>query len=130
MRLNSMNGFCRAKHSNSIQITAQQRHEDKRQSANMIKVRVSQKNVERRTPNRFLYAKEPGPGIKGNTVFGASTNTGMGVTKWNFANGALNAASGNVIRPPDVHATLLKSMGLSFGHISNQSPVPIDALIK
>ncbi|MDP3232437.1 MAG: DUF1501 domain-containing protein [Myxococcales bacterium] len=71
-----------------------------------------------------------GPGIRGNTVFGASTNTGMGVTKWNFANGALNAASGNVIRPPDVHATLLKSMGLSFGHISNQSPVPIDALIR
>ncbi|MBE2249751.1 MAG: DUF1501 domain-containing protein [Myxococcus sp.] len=71
-----------------------------------------------------------GPGIKGNTVFGASTNTGMGVTKWNFNTGALNASAGNVIRPPDVHATLLKSMGLSFGHLSNQSPVPIDALIR
>jgi uncharacterized protein (DUF1501 family) len=71
-----------------------------------------------------------GPGIKGNTVFGASTNPGMGVTKWNFRTGAMDANGGNLIRPPDVHATLLKSMGLSFGHISNQSPSPIDALIR
>lgn len=71
-----------------------------------------------------------GPGIRGNTVFGASTNSGMGVTKWNFTTGAMNAASGNLIRPPDVHATLLRSMGLSFGHLSNQSPVPIAALIR
>lgn len=71
-----------------------------------------------------------GPGIKGNTVFGASTNPGMGVTKWNFRTGAMDASAGSLIRPPDVHATLLKSMGLTFGHISNQSPVPIDALIR
>lgn len=71
-----------------------------------------------------------GPGIKGNTVFGASTNPGMGVTKWNFATGAMDATGGRLIRPPDLHATLLKSMGLTFGHISNQSPVAIDALIR
>jgi uncharacterized protein (DUF1501 family) len=71
-----------------------------------------------------------GPGIRGNTVFGASTNQGMGVTKWNFRTGALDATGGAVIRPPDVHATLLKSMGLSFGHLSNQNPVSLDALIR
>lgn len=71
-----------------------------------------------------------GPGIKGNTVFGASTSPGMNVTKWNFRTGAMDAAAGHLIRPPDVHATLLKSMGLSYGHISNQSPAPIDALIR
>ncbi|MCA2981296.1 MAG: DUF1501 domain-containing protein [Myxococcaceae bacterium] len=71
-----------------------------------------------------------GPGIRGNTVFGASTNQGMGVTKWNFRTGAMDATGGGLIRPPDVHATLLKSMGLSFGHLSNQNPVPLDALIR
>jgi uncharacterized protein (DUF1501 family) len=71
-----------------------------------------------------------GPGIRGNTVFGASTNQGMGVTKWNFRSGAMDATGGGLIRPPDVHATLLKSMGLSFGHLSNQNPVPLDALIR
>jgi hypothetical protein len=54
----------------------------------------------------------------------------MGVTKWNFRSGAMDATGGGLIRPPDVHATLLKSMGLSFGHLSNQNPVPLDALIR
>ena len=66
MRLNRMNGFFRAKDSNSVQLTAQQRHQYKRQSANMIQVRVSQKNIQRRRPNRVLHAEESGPGIKGN----------------------------------------------------------------
>ncbi len=69
-----------------------------------------------------------GPGIKGNTVFGASSNTGMGTQKWNFATGALDAAGGAVIRPADVHATLLDSMGLSYSHLSNQSPRVIAAI--
>ena len=69
-----------------------------------------------------------GPGIKGNTVFGASSNTGMGVQKWNFATGAVDAAGGQVIRPADVHATLLDSMGLSYSHLSNQTPRVISAI--
>lgn len=69
-----------------------------------------------------------GPGVKGNTVFGASSNTGMSTQKWNFATGALDAASGAVIRPADVHATLLDSMGLSYSHLSNQSPRLISAI--
>jgi uncharacterized protein (DUF1501 family) len=71
-----------------------------------------------------------GPGIKGNTVFGASTNTGMQVQKWNFATGAVDATAGAVIRPADVHATLLDSMGLSFSHLSNQTPRVISAIKK
>jgi uncharacterized protein (DUF1501 family) len=63
-----------------------------------------------------------GPGIRGNTVFGASSNTGMTSQKWNFATGALDATAGAQIRPADVHATLLDSMGLSYSHLSNQSP--------
>jgi uncharacterized protein (DUF1501 family) len=69
-----------------------------------------------------------GPGIKGNTVFGASSNAGMQTQKWNFTTGALDAAGGALIRPADVHATLLDSMGLSFSHLSNQSPRVIGAI--
>lgn len=71
-----------------------------------------------------------GPGIKGNTVFGASSNTGMQTQKWNFTTGALDAAGGALIRPADVHATLLDSMGLSYSHLSNQSPRIIGAIKK
>lgn len=69
-----------------------------------------------------------GPGIKGNTVFGASSNTGMATQKWNFASGSLDATGGAVIRPADVHATLLDSMGLSYSHLSNQNPRLISAI--
>jgi uncharacterized protein (DUF1501 family) len=69
-----------------------------------------------------------GPGIKGNTVFGASSNTGMTTQKWNFTTGALDAAGGQLIRPADVHATLLDSMGLSYAHLSNQTPRVIAAV--
>ena len=61
-------------------------------------------------------------------MFGASSNTGMQVQKWNFATGALDATGGAVTRPADVHATLLDSMGLSFSHLSNQSPRIISAI--
>jgi uncharacterized protein (DUF1501 family) len=69
-----------------------------------------------------------GPGIKGNTVFGASSDTGMQVQKWNFGTGALDPTGGALIRPADVHATLLDSMGLSYSHLSNQSPRVISAI--
>lgn len=69
-----------------------------------------------------------GPGIKGNTVFGASSNQGMGVQKWNFTSGAMDAGAGKIIRPVDVHATLLDSMGLSYSHLSNNSPALIRAI--
>ncbi|MGV3621866.1 MAG: DUF1501 domain-containing protein [Archangium sp.] len=71
-----------------------------------------------------------GPGIKGNTVFGASSNQGMGVQKWNFNDGTLAPSNGKVIRPCDVHATLVDSMGLSYSHLSNQTPQLIRAIQK
>ncbi len=69
-----------------------------------------------------------GPGIKGNTVFGASSNQGMQVQKWNLNSGALDPSGGKVIRPADVHATIVDSMGLSYSHLSNQSPNLIRAI--
>ncbi len=68
-----------------------------------------------------------GPGLKGNMVFGASSDVSMGVMKWNLANGA---PGNTVIRPPDVHATILDSMGLSYQHLSNTTPQLIAALKK
>ncbi len=70
-----------------------------------------------------------GPGIKGNTVFGASSDAGMQAQKWNFATGAVDATAGRPIRPSDVHATLLQSMGLSYSHLSNQSPAPLQKIL-
>jgi uncharacterized protein (DUF1501 family) len=69
-----------------------------------------------------------GPGLRGGMVFGATSESSMGPLKWNFATGGENATSGRVIRPSDVHATVLDSMGLSFSNLSNQSPAVIAAL--
>lgn len=69
-----------------------------------------------------------GPGIRGNLAFGAASENGMQTQKWNFATGALDPTGGAVIRPADVHATLLDSMGLGYSHLSNQSPRVISAI--
>jgi uncharacterized protein (DUF1501 family) len=69
------------------------------------------------------------PGLKGGTVFGGTSDNGMEFEKWDFATGARDAG-GLLIRPPDVHATLLSGMGLDFSHISNQSPHVITSLLK
>ncbi len=68
-----------------------------------------------------------GPGLKGNKVFGASSEQAMGVMQWDFASGA---PGNSVIRPTDVHATVLDSMGLSYQHLSNTTPKVISALKK
>jgi uncharacterized protein (DUF1501 family) len=73
-----------------------------------------------------------GPGIKGNVVIGATKEPNMGVSKIDVVTGKTVAEdddSGVIVRPADVHATLLESMGLSHDHISNQSPKIIDALL-
>lgn len=69
-----------------------------------------------------------GPGIKGNTVFGASSDTGMATQPWNLTTNQLDPTGGVVVRPSDVHATLLDSMGLPYEHLSNQSPRLISAI--
>ncbi len=71
-----------------------------------------------------------GPGLKGGTAFGASSDVGMQTQKFDFDSGALDATNGLVVRPSDVHATVLKSMGLGFEHLSNTSPRTIGRLLK
>ncbi|MEZ4294693.1 MAG: DUF1501 domain-containing protein [Polyangiaceae bacterium] len=69
-----------------------------------------------------------GAGIRGNTVIGATTD--------NYEGQAVDPdtgevdAGGIVVRPPDVHATLFKALGLSYDHISNQDPVLLGAMLK
>jgi uncharacterized protein (DUF1501 family) len=70
-----------------------------------------------------------GPGIRGNVVFGASSEVGMGVSKWNLRTGALDPA-GVTVKPAHVHATLLNSMGLGWGHLCNQGAKLLEPLLK
>lgn len=71
-----------------------------------------------------------GAGLKGGTVFGASSDVGMQAQKFDFLTGAVDQANGATIRPSDVHATLLKSMGLDYSHLSNTTPKTISKLLK
>jgi uncharacterized protein (DUF1501 family) len=52
-----------------------------------------------------------GAGIRGNTVFGASSNIGMAPTRWDHANNR-PSDSGQNIQPEHIAATLLASAGL------------------
>lgn len=70
-----------------------------------------------------------GRGIKGNTVIGATDDETMGFQGIDLASGAVVGASGWVVRPPDVHATLLEAAGLDASHLENQSPVIIGAAL-
>ncbi len=71
-----------------------------------------------------------GPGLKGGTVFGASSEIGMQAQKFDLTSGAVDQVNGFSVRPSDVHATLLKSMGLDYSHLSNTSPMTIGKLLK
>lgn len=61
-----------------------------------------------------------GPGVQGNQVVGATSETGMTALPFN----------GNALRPADLHATVLKSMGLTWDHLFNQSPRIVSAVLK
>ncbi len=69
-----------------------------------------------------------GPGIRGNRLIGASSDVGMAAQRVDFDSG-LVSASGHPLRPADINATLLESMGLSWEHLSNQEPRLIRALL-
>jgi uncharacterized protein (DUF1501 family) len=69
-----------------------------------------------------------GNGIKGNQIIGGTDDAG-------FLRQAIDPETGAVggdvfIRPSDVHATVMKAMGLSYEHLSNQDPVIINAMLK
>jgi uncharacterized protein (DUF1501 family) len=70
-----------------------------------------------------------GPGIVGGLAVGASSDQNMDVVPMNLATGAPDP-NGHRVRPPDVHASVLASMGLDYDHLSNQSPKLISKILK
>jgi uncharacterized protein (DUF1501 family) len=69
-----------------------------------------------------------GPGIRGNTQVGATSDVGMAAQKIDFGTGLVSAA-GHPLRPADINATLLHGLGLSWEHLSNQEPRLVEALL-
>jgi uncharacterized protein (DUF1501 family) len=74
--------------------------------------------------DHFLYSAAllAGGGIKGNTVVGETRDVDYHGKAIDHATGKPDEMGAH-IRPPDVHATLLKSAGLSYENVSNQSPI-------
>jgi uncharacterized protein (DUF1501 family) len=71
-----------------------------------------------------------GPGLKKGVVVGGTTDLHMGASNVDPATGAKVASGGMRLRPADLHATVLQSMGLPYTNLSNQSPQVIPALLK
>lgn len=71
-----------------------------------------------------------GPGIKGNSVCGATSDAHMGARMVDPKTGMPDDFYGVKLRPVDIHATLLHSMGLSYDHLKSQSPVLLEAILK
>lgn len=69
-----------------------------------------------------------GPGIRGNTMVGRSSDVGMAAERIDFDTG-LVSPSGHPLRPADINATVLESMGLSWEHLSNQEPRIVRSLL-
>lgn len=70
-----------------------------------------------------------GPKIRGNMVVGATSDALMVPQNVDLATGAVRA-DGVKVRPADIHATLLSSMGISIDPLKNQSPNVISALLR
>src|SRR5207248_3216038 len=60
-----------------------------------------------------------GPGIIGNKVIGGTSDKQMAARWMNLTTGQPDDVTGSPVRPADVHATVLSSMGLTYSHISN-----------
>jgi uncharacterized protein (DUF1501 family) len=71
-----------------------------------------------------------GPGIKSNIVIGATSDAGMYTRNMDLSTGLPNDTTGFTVRPADVHATVLQSMGLTYSNLMNQSPQLIQAVLK
>jgi len=71
-----------------------------------------------------------GNGIKGNNVVGANKDTNYDTRPINLDTGIPDDEMGTLIRPQDVHATILHAAGLPYDHISNQSPKLIKSILK
>ncbi len=83
-----------------------------------------------------------GPGIKGNQIIGATSASpddktagpasapGMVARNVDFETGKPDDTHGLTLRPQDIHATVLTSMGLPYDQLLNQQPQIIKALLK
>ena len=71
-----------------------------------------------------------GNGIKGNLVVGGNKDTNYDARPMNLETGACDDDMGTLIKPSDVHATILAAAKLPYDHISNQSPKLIKAILK
>lgn len=71
-----------------------------------------------------------GAGIKGNQVIGATKDTNYDVRPLNLDTGIPDDEMGVILRPSDIHATILEAAGLPHDHISNQSPKIVKAMLK
>jgi hypothetical protein len=71
-----------------------------------------------------------GRGVKGNQVIGATKDTNYDARPVNLETGAPDDEFGVLVRPSDVHASVLAAAGLPFDHISNQDPKLIKAMLK
>jgi hypothetical protein len=83
-----------------------------------------------------------GPGIKGNQIIGATSGSpdyttgthandiGMVARNVDFTTGKPDDEHGLTLRPQDIHATVLTSMGLPYDQLLNQQPQIIKALLK
>lgn len=70
-----------------------------------------------------------GPGLKKGVVVGGTTDVQMAARNMDPKTGLAVDTGGIRMRPADIHATLLTSMGMPTSQISNQSPVIIPALL-
>ncbi|MSQ83667.1 MAG: DUF1501 domain-containing protein [Myxococcales bacterium] len=70
-----------------------------------------------------------GKGIAGNRVIGATSDAQYGAQPIHLLTGQLDS-NGTVVRPTDVHATLLKAAGLAYTHLTNVSPKIVQAALK
>jgi hypothetical protein len=64
------------------------------------------------------------------SVLGDSNNTYASRCPVDLATGAPEDITGTVLRPPDIHRTLLHAAGLSYDHLSNEDPVLIQAMLS
>ncbi len=70
-----------------------------------------------------------GRGIKGNQVIGGTTDNNYSGRPINMTTGAPDDITGQILRPPDIHRTVLDAAGLPYEHIANQDPVLVKAML-
>ena len=68
-----------------------------------------------------------GAGIRGNQIIGGTDDTYNRLLVNPQTGGTDNGKT--LIRPPDLHATVLQALGLNHDHLGNQLPVILEAML-